>query len=609
MRSISPAITSGPLGTFYSGPKGVLRGGVGEFRNLLPPALLSTASGSTGLAGARYRLMCFGSAVPAPDWAAFAADQRAIPQQCVNVVRAPVFANYASDIQLFDRSYDSPRSWRANLGWLSSFRQVDLTAEGIYSLNLNQPGTVDLNFAGVPRFALAEEANRPVFVSGGSIVPGTGAVSPVESRSETSFGRVIANVSDLRSRSRQLTLTLSPRSSLFYSGRAFLSLAYTLADNRALQRGFDGATSASPSAREWARGDFDVRHQILLQTGMGLRNGISFTLFGRFASGVPFTPVIASDVNGDGLANDRAFVFDPARTTDTVVASGLRSLLSSAPSGARDCLARQAGRVAARNSCTGPWTAALNARLALTGAVLHAGNRVNFSVNLSNPLGGLDQLLHGAGRLRGWGTPVFPDPVLYTVKGFDPDAQRFQYVVNNRFGNTRPSAAMLRTPFRVTVEASFDLGTPFRVQMLERTLNRGRGGRSGPRLNADSLKARYARNVPSVYDLILNESDSLLLSREQSEALQRAEAAYRVRIDSVWTPLAEYLASLDDAYDADAALKKSEQATDDAWEIARQQGPIIKSVLSPIQLRLVPSLVRAVINSEGKLRIRIYSPG
>ena len=36
-------------------------------------------------------------------------------------------------------------------------------------------------------------------------------------------------------------------------------------------------------------------------------------------SGALFTPMIAGDVNGDGYLNDRAFVFDPARTADTAL--------------------------------------------------------------------------------------------------------------------------------------------------------------------------------------------------------------------------------------------------------------------------------------------------
>jgi len=38
--------------------------------------------------------------------------------------------------------------------------------------------------------------------------------------------------------------------------------------------------------------------------------------FQRFTSGTPFTPLVASDINGDGYANDRAFIANPATTAD-----------------------------------------------------------------------------------------------------------------------------------------------------------------------------------------------------------------------------------------------------------------------------------------------------
>ena len=62
------------------------------------------------------------------------------------------------------------------------------------------------------------------------------------------------------------------------------------------------------------------------------------------------------DINGDGYANDRAFVFDPASpTTDPAVADGIRSLLANGSPSARDCLSKQLGTVANRSSCEGPW--------------------------------------------------------------------------------------------------------------------------------------------------------------------------------------------------------------------------------------------------------------
>jgi hypothetical protein len=62
-----------------------------------------------------------------------------------------------------------------------------------------------------------------------------------------------------------------------------------------------------------------------------------------------------SDINGDGIVNDRAFVFDPGSTSDTSVARGMQSLLLDGPRAARDCLGSQLGRIATKNSCVGPW--------------------------------------------------------------------------------------------------------------------------------------------------------------------------------------------------------------------------------------------------------------
>src|SRR5262249_46400480 len=161
----------------------------------------------------------------------------------------------------------------------------------------------------------------------------------------------------------------------------------------------NGATFGDPSARAWSRGDLDVRHQFTVQTvvwPLGNRPGPGIFFYGHLQSGVPFTPAIATDVNGDGLANDRAFVFDPAPVKDTSLANGLQRLLTSSPSTVRDCIARQLGRAAERNSCEAPWSASLNVNVVLDGSIVSERlSRLAFALNLTNPLSGLDQALHG----------------------------------------------------------------------------------------------------------------------------------------------------------------------------------------------------------------------
>ncbi|MEO6778774.1 MAG: hypothetical protein ABI194_04905, partial [Gemmatimonadaceae bacterium] len=591
------------IGEFHTGPTRYIRGGIGEFRNILPANLLTNASVATGLPGGLQSLTCVGPATPLPDWNQYMSDPSLIPTQCL-AGAPPAFTDVAPSVQLFDPSYTAPRSWRGNLSYSSSYRLLTYSIEGLYSLNLNQPGRRDVNFSKVQRFTLADEG-RPVFVDPGSIVPASGVLSAVAARVSPLFGPVVDNVSTLTSRSRQLTLSASP--SLQGISNWYLSLNYTLADTRAQQSGFDGGTFGSPVARNWGRGDLDIRHQILLQGGYVFKR-VSLSFFGRLQSGLPFTPMVGGDVNGDGLANDRAFVFNPATMTDASLASATRTLLATSSSNVRDCLVRQMGRAAARNSCEGPWTTSLNAQLGYSGKLPITHQWGTISLALSNPLGGLDQLLHGADHLRGWGTTAYPDPVLYTPRAFNPATDRFTYAINPRFGNTRPSNTLLRAPFRVTLDISLTLGRSLNQQQLNRWIKPGRGGRSGPKLSVKELERRYARNVPDPYKEIMEESDSLLLTRDQADALQKADTAYRVRIDSVWSALSEYLAALPDNFDSAEALKRQEAAIDGAWEISKVEiQRTLPAILSPVQLKLLPWISAYLLKTTGKVGIRMFT--
>jgi hypothetical protein len=576
-----------PIGVFNVGSLAYIRGGIGEFRNLLPPSVLSQAMVANGLPGGASYLTCIGSAAPTPDWSAYAQDPTTIPGQCVGGtgVSNP-FADVAPSVTLFDKSYQPPRSWRGNLSYASSLSKLIYTVEGIYSLNLNQPSVNDLNFTNLERFTTSVEG-RPVFVGASSIVPATGLASTVDARKSALFGPVISNRSDARSISRQLTVNLSP--DLDFASSWYLSVAYTLSSVRALASGFNATTFGSPLDREWARADFDARHSIVLAAGKTVKR-LTFTLFGTFQSGLPFTPLVGSDVNGDGRFNDRAFIFNPAAAPDSGVAAGLRTLTATSSPRTRNCLASQLGRAAQRNSCEGPWTAQLHADLSTRFEIPNSLHRyVSISLAIANPLGGLDQLLHGSSHLRGWGLQPYPDPVLYNVRGFDSTTRSFRYEVNPRFGNTQPATSIIRSPFRLTLDVSTNIGPAYPLQQLQRLVSAGRGGRPGTRLDAAAIKKRYSHSVPDPYAAILEESDSLLLTADQEKAIEAAQVDYLRGIDSVWTPLADHLAGLGDTFDAKEAVRRQEETSDAAWEYTRLRvQKTLGTILSPIQIKLLP---------------------
>src|SRR6185369_7874057 len=157
-------------------PTATIRGGIGEFRNLIDIGLLATPSVSTGLPGGATQLTCIGSAVPVPDWTRWENDPAAIPTQCSSA--NGTLADAAPQVQLIGHGFTAERSWRANLSLNSSWHNNVYTILGTWSENLDQHGTRDLNFAGRPVFTTPE--GRPVFVNASSIVTGTGVVSAVD---------------------------------------------------------------------------------------------------------------------------------------------------------------------------------------------------------------------------------------------------------------------------------------------------------------------------------------------------------------------------------------------------------------------------------------------
>src|SRR5262249_23659162 len=157
-------------------------------------------------------------------------------------------------------------------------------------------------------------------------VPGTGAIAAGEGRIAPLFNRVMELRSDLRSETKQLMLQVRPAS--FSSSYAW-ALSYVYSQAREHFR-------TNPLDEGWSRSSLDSRHPFVYAFTYNWLDFVRASWYGTLRSGLPYTPVVAGDVNGDGFANDRAFVFDGR---------------------SRACLQRQVGRIADRNSCEGPWTA------------------------------------------------------------------------------------------------------------------------------------------------------------------------------------------------------------------------------------------------------------
>jgi len=577
------------VGRFYRTKVGVVRGGIGEFRDLLRPGILADASAATGLPGATSYLSCVGTAVPTADWSLFESNPASIPTRCLD--GSGVLAERAPAVTLIDPDYDVPRSWRASLDWNATVRNWLIRLSGLGSYDLSQPGTVDANFSGIPRLTLAGESNRPVFVSAASIDPASGSVSATESRLSREYGRVGSRVSDLRGYGGQFTLAVSPDVfKLRLPHSIYASLGYTAQWSHRQFRGFDGAGFGDPREKEWAPNANDARHVLVLTGGFSTSKTGTVTLFARAQSGLPFTPIVQGDVNGDGRSGDRAFVPNPVVETDPVLGGGIQSLLATGTQTAKDCLRENLGQVAGRNRCRAPWTQSLNIQWRPRMPQRWAGRFIP-TVYLQNVLAGVDQAIHGNGSLRGWGSQAAPDPVLLVPRGFDAGASRFRYDVNPRFGDTRQGRTIGRDPFRIVIDFSLGLSTNFDLQQLRRAVEPVRVAKGWERRSPDSLSAFYLSNTSSIHKLLISETDSLFLSKAQVAALKVTDSAYSARVRAIYAPLGVFLAQAGGVA-GKAEMDSVKKVQKEYWRIFWEQPEIAAEVVTASQRTLIPMFER-----------------
>ena len=586
------------------GSRGQISGGFGEFQNLPNSQLIAAAVDQTGLPSAAQQLSCVGTAVPVANWLDYMQSTGSIPTTCVGDVTT--YSSLVPNVVMFAPDYIPQRSWRAVLNWNAPIlnNRFRMTSGATYSLNLNQQSQIDLNFNEQAKFTLPSEG-RPVYANLASIVPATGSTLSRDARVSQNYAQVTDYVSDLKSHSTQLTFGLSP---IAFNSAFQWSATYVWQKITDQSRGFNGTTGGDPYLTQWARGDRDARHQITYNVGYTFHQAISVTAFGRFQSGNPFTPMVQGDVNGDGYNNDRAYIYNPATpTTDPqtqAIESGIHNLLVNGPSSVRDCLSKQLGTIAGKASCEGPWSTSLSLRVSFVSQALKViPDRATISLGIANPLTGVDALVHGSNNLHGWGAPSIADANLLFVRGFDPAKQQFIYDVNQRFGSSRQASALNLAPMQLTLDVRFDVGPERERQDLFLRLRSGRGGK-GNKLSETQIKQQYMRQYPNPFEQMLRQGDSLGLSNDVADSIAILNKTYGKAIDSIWTPVAKYLAALPEKYDLDAAYERVSAAQNQSLDKMAVYGPAAKQLLTADQVRKLPPFIALFLDNRAIRQVR-----
>ena len=365
------------------------------------------------------------------------------------------------------------------------------TVTATYSRNMNQPGFVDLNVTPAARFTLPGEDGRPVFVDAGEHrAEHRRDRAARRTRTTDQFNRVTELRSNLTSTSRQLTITLSPA-----VGELAVHVGAELhAQQRARQRErfHEHCRAIRSTSRAAARRPIGgIR--CIVNVGANVFDVVRVNWNQRFLSGMPFTPMVASDVNGDGYANDRAFILDPAHATgaDASLASGMAALLAARRRSACAAVSTSSSaQLAARNSCEGPWTSTAFMTVALNPVRIRLPQRATLSFAIGNPLGAADYLLHGESHTHGGDRRRSP------IRGCCSCAASTRRRCRTRTRSISDSATRARrrarfgTPVTITASLRVDVGPPRERQALTQTLDRGRTS-GGAKVTEAMLRLAY----------------------------------------------------------------------------------------------------------------------
>ena len=489
---------------------GTIRGGIGEFRDLLRPGHSRRRVGGDRPAG---RDVCRSRASARPFPARLVAlrdDPGTIPTQCVD--GSGVLAESAPSVTLIDPRYDVPRSWRASLDWNASVHRLACCASA--ALGVVRSVAARRRRRELRRRAAAHARERRQ--SSGVRVAGVdrsgerrgvgGRVAAVAISSDAWAMRV----SDLRGYGGQLTFGLVARRVQVPRDAFVLRVAelHAPGDAPTVSAASTARRSAIRASVEWAPDRTTRAMSSCSPAVLDAARSERVTLFARAQSGLPFTPIVQGDVNGDGRGGDRAFIPNPARET-RCGARRAASLAASRTDRPRreDCLVANLGRVGGAQRLSRAVDAVAQHAVASADAAAVGRSRVAPNVYLQNVLAGVDQLRARQQSLRGWGSPASPDPVLLVPRGFDASTQRFRYDVNPRFADTRPGRTLFRDPFRLVIDFSINLSTDYDLQQLRRAVEPVQErARAGSAASADSLAAFYLSNTSSIHKVLLAET-------------------------------------------------------------------------------------------------------
>jgi hypothetical protein len=374
-----------------------------------------------------------GNLVPTPDFRGYRNNPATAPgAELFNNPNIPKIAT----INMNAKDAAVPVVYKANFSYTHFFSdRLKVGLSGYASLARNNYMYVDRNMVDQPFFTMGNEGDRGVFVPAGSINPNNGSTDWTKGRKSDKIGRVLEMNSE--GKVNQFAFVIDGTYRYFRDGE--VSFSYTWNDTKD-NTSFNGnvANSATLSLmvkddpRDLSRmtySDNQYRHKVVFYgtapTIWGISMGLRFSGIG----GTRYSLAVGGNVNGDFVAsNDLPYIFDPSNpNTPEDIRKGIQKVLDNPDTeeSTKNYIRNSYGKIAERNGGVNGFYGVLDLRLAKKFRI-YKSQGLEVSVDIFN----LANLLN-----KEWGSGhILGKQNLYSVKGFDPENEKFIYNVNTNAG-------------------------------------------------------------------------------------------------------------------------------------------------------------------------------
>jgi hypothetical protein len=385
--------------------------------------------------------------IPYADWVAYQGDFSKVPglDYYNSLAVKP-----AATITMMDKNLKTPSTFKTNLSYykyLTSWLRVG--ANLYYNHTWNNFYLMDQNLKRTPEFVTSE--GRGVYVSASSLSANSTMADYNKARISTSFNqvRMFTNTpwgSNFRALVLDAAATYGKGGTVSISytrGKATGTPNYNAGDPRNANMNVGSSYwDYSSYGRNWYSNE-DLKHKLVLVVLTPAFYGFTVSSSMIYYQSDRFSAMVNTDVNGDGIANDLAYVYDPndSKTPDNIK-TGMQALLQKTSPQYRQYLLDNMGRFAENNGGLMPWRFMWNMSIAKT-INIDKKQKLNFRADIFNVL---NLLNHEWGGYRS-----VINTNLYTVTGFDNTTNNWKYNVNTNAG----------TLFKNTVPYTIQLGVRY----------------------------------------------------------------------------------------------------------------------------------------------------